>query len=534
MPPFARSPTPRVRFRWLVFAFIVGLAVTMLEFGAVRLFAPFFGQSPLVWANVIGVVLLALALGSALGGRLAERMAPELALRRIAACAGILVTATPFLGPRIARLLLPSGFATGPALDLAVLASLAATILVFGLPLTCLGAISPLTLRAIGGNAPIGRSGGLAMMASTLGAVAGGYVTTLVLIPAIGSRRTLLLCGLMLLLCSLLALASRPVRTVLAGCALAGLAGMPEFALPAKGVGLAGDRVLLEAESAMQTIRVLERDETVPGGPPAVARARILALDEGDAEYHSVKLADRVDTLGRYYDLFPILPELLAEPRSPVRVLVLGFCAGSAWRALEHVLGDRLAMTGIEIDPGVLDAAHRYFAVPRDDPRLRLLVADARVYVATLTPHERFDLVIVDSYAQQQYIPFHVATREFFAQVRAHLTDDGILCANLDARRATAALPRAIAATVAAAGYARIAILPVPDFPSALLIARPVGTQPFLPARLPPPPFAALLARCWPKLLSYPPNATSIVLTDDHAPIERIIDTTLLTGEVDG
>ena len=52
----------------------VGGAGTMVvELAAVRLLAPWFGSSQAVWTNVIAVVLLALAVGYAVGGRLAVR-----------------------------------------------------------------------------------------------------------------------------------------------------------------------------------------------------------------------------------------------------------------------------------------------------------------------------------------------------------------------------------------------------------------------------------------------------------------------------
>ena len=52
-----------------VLAFLAGHAVMSIELTAVRLLAPHFGDSAVVWTNVIGVILVALAVGAWLGGR---------------------------------------------------------------------------------------------------------------------------------------------------------------------------------------------------------------------------------------------------------------------------------------------------------------------------------------------------------------------------------------------------------------------------------------------------------------------------------
>ena len=54
-----------------------GFGVMAAELTAVRLFAPHFGDSAYVWTNVIGVILAAMAVGAALGGRLGAREAAE-------------------------------------------------------------------------------------------------------------------------------------------------------------------------------------------------------------------------------------------------------------------------------------------------------------------------------------------------------------------------------------------------------------------------------------------------------------------------
>ena len=53
--------------------FVVGTSTLGAEIAAARLMAPFFGDSTIVWANTIAIVLVALSIGYWFGGRLADR-----------------------------------------------------------------------------------------------------------------------------------------------------------------------------------------------------------------------------------------------------------------------------------------------------------------------------------------------------------------------------------------------------------------------------------------------------------------------------
>jgi MFS family permease len=76
--------------------FGAGIGALATEITASRLLAPYFGSSTIVWANLIGIVLAALALGYWLGGRLADRRPEPPLLGYIVLGAAICVAVIPF------------------------------------------------------------------------------------------------------------------------------------------------------------------------------------------------------------------------------------------------------------------------------------------------------------------------------------------------------------------------------------------------------------------------------------------------------
>ena len=67
-----------------------------MEIAAARLLAPYFGASTIVWANTIGVVLVALSVGYWFGGRYADRHPHLRGLCLLVLAASVLIALVPF------------------------------------------------------------------------------------------------------------------------------------------------------------------------------------------------------------------------------------------------------------------------------------------------------------------------------------------------------------------------------------------------------------------------------------------------------
>src|SRR6185436_19368716 len=77
--------------------FVSGMTVLASELTASRLLAPYFGTSLIIWANLIGLILLYLTAGYWLGGRLADRHPRRESLYHVTAVAGIFIGLIPIL-----------------------------------------------------------------------------------------------------------------------------------------------------------------------------------------------------------------------------------------------------------------------------------------------------------------------------------------------------------------------------------------------------------------------------------------------------
>ena len=127
-----------------VLVFVVGAGSLGAEIAAVRLLSPYFGASTIVWANTIGVVLVALSLGYWVGGRLADRHPHLRGLCLLSLAAAALLALVPFVAHPLLGLAVD-------ALDEisagAFLGSLLAVLALVAVPVLLLGAVSPWAIR---------------------------------------------------------------------------------------------------------------------------------------------------------------------------------------------------------------------------------------------------------------------------------------------------------------------------------------------------------------------------------------------------
>lgn len=481
----------------LVFA--VGAASLGAEIAAARLLAPYFGASTIVWANTIGVVLVSLSAGYWLGGRYADRHPHMRGLCLLVLAAAVLIAAVPFA----ARPFL--GFSVDAFDTVSVggfAGSLFGVLVLVAVPVTLLGAASPWAVRlAVGDAARTGEVVGRLYAISTAGSLFGTMIAALLLIPLLGTQRTFLVFALALALVAAIGLGW---RYALVPVALALAVSVPVGAIKGADTG----RVLYEAETAHQYARVVER----PGG------ARVLELNEGQA-VHSLYRPGRYLT-GDYWDGHLYLP-FAGSRAPPARIAILGNAGGTVARAYGHFF-PRTAVDAVEIDAELTEVGRRFLGLR--NPRMRVFAEDARPWL------ERsgggYDAIMVDAY-RQPYIPFYLATREFFELVRDRLAPGGVVVVNVGHPEGGEELERVLGRTMATA-FPRVLRHPVEPTNTLLVgggrdlgAARLAASSGALPAALRAPAREAA-RNLEPRL----PGGE--VYTDDRAPVEWLVDSSLL------
>jgi hypothetical protein len=177
-----------------------------LEMTVSRLLLPYYGDSHLVWANLIGLVLATLSLGYYLGGALADRRPSARLLGLAMLAAGAWAALIPVLGPAWLGLLrgaMPAGqtgYLAGSFLAVTVL---------LAVPMLLLGLVPPFAIRLLlGGVAGAGNLAGRVYAISTVGSMVGTFAPVLWLMPAFGVRATFAITAVALVLTGVVALRS--------------------------------------------------------------------------------------------------------------------------------------------------------------------------------------------------------------------------------------------------------------------------------------------------------------------------------------
>lgn len=509
-----RSPatlTPAVPF---VLVFVASASVMVIELVASRMIAQYVGSNLYTWTSIIAVVLTGITVGNLLGGWAADR----LGVARTRTALGTLFVAGGFLS-------LVAVVALGPVFTQEDLSSLPLPVrvltsvtIVYFLPSTVLGAVSPLAAAwALSLRERLGVTVGALYAVSSLGAIVGTLLTGFVLISAFGT--TSIMVGVAAALALIGAAIGRRLPVVLAAAFVAaaalsvGVASSGRFASPA---ALRTGDVTYLRDTAYQTVAV-----TVD----PFRGFRTVVLDNlvhgyVDPMNPTLLIYPYIATYATAYDV--------ARERAGrgLSSLHLGGGAYTLPRYLAHVYPDDEVIVA-EIDPGVT-AASRASAGLSDPAPFELHHADARAVVGTIAAEgRRVDVVFADAF-HDYGIPFHLATVEFYREVEAVLTPAGLALLNviddLQEPRMLAALVETIGAVHAHVAVFSMAPLSSPQGRNTFVVASsnaPIEVDAIV--QLAQGAGLQIRSVLVDEIHGLVPVDARRVLTDDHAPVERLV-----------
>ncbi|MCB8920542.1 MAG: fused MFS/spermidine synthase [Ardenticatenaceae bacterium] len=490
--------------------FVAGMSTLAVEFTTSRMLQTVYGTSNLVWANVIGLVLLCLTIGYFIGGRLADKRPYPTTFYTLIAIAGF---ASVFF-MLLTSVILKTAASAFAAINVgAIVGSLVGVALALAVPVILLGCVSPFAIRlAVTDVAEAGRISGRIYAVSTWGSLLGTYLPVLFTIPEFGSRVTAVIFGTLLLFIGLIGLWQTQSRAKV-GALLLPLILVPITLLWTRGGIKAYEGQIFETESPYNYVQVVRVDD-----------CNYLLLNEGQA-YHSFYCENgRVPRIS-VWSIMLAAPYFNAAPKLE-NMAVIGLAAGTIPKQFTRVFGP-IPIDGIELDPAIVQAGVDYFAMT--GANLNVIVGDGRYQLNQLPT--RYSLITLDAY-KVPYIPWHLTTREFFGEVRAHLQEDGVLAINVGRAPEDRRLIDAITATLLTV-FPTVHAIDVPGTLNTILVAT---AQPTTPDNLwanwqaLSPDVDPLLGGVMETAVTnlVPIHPSDIIFSDERAPVETIIDSLVL------
>jgi len=282
-------------------------------------------------------------------------------------------------------------------------------------------------------------------------------------------------------------------------------------------------KLLHETESAYNYIQVVQWGDEV-----------WLKLNEGQG-IHSIYNPKSVLVDG-VWDYFLIAPYFNNPPYTADQVdslALIGSAAGTVAKEYTAVYGP-IPIDGAEIDPEIIRVGREYFDM--NEPNFNAVAQDGRYFL--VNSPRKYDVIAIDAY-RPPYIPFHLTTREFFAEVRGHLSENGVVAINVGRTRDDWSLVEALASTLKAEFpnvYTVDLAQPGQDLINVLVVAtkQPTRVENLAEnaALMDQPLLQQVAGRSIPKAVEF--TEPTIVFTDDKAPVEQVVHGLILSFVADG
>lgn len=389
--------------------FVCGAVVMVYEIIGSRIVSPFIGTSTYVWTSLIGVILGSLSLGYWLGGRVADKKPDAKILALVVFVAGGAISVTILIKDVI--LAAVTSLSTGLEIK-----SLIAAVLLFAPASVALGFVTPYAVRLkMRSVSDAGKTVGRLYALSTVGSIVGTFAAGFVLIPFVGSVRTLYLLAGSLLVLSLAIAPFAFTKTSFAVITMLvfGVVGSElafNYQLRVKRVH--------DFDTEYSRVQIFEATDEKTHRP-----IRGMATDPYFVQ--SVIYLDGDDLYSRYSRYYHLIRYLRPDFRTTLMIGGAGFIFPQKY--LQTYPDATIDV--VELDPLMPDIARDYFRLT-PDPRLKIVNEDGRLFL-NRAPTGAYDAVLMDAFGSLFSVPYQLTTIEAARHVDRVLDSDGIVIFNL-------------------------------------------------------------------------------------------------------
>jgi tetratricopeptide (TPR) repeat protein/MFS family permease len=406
--------------------FTSSACIMIIELVASRLIARHLGSSLYTWTTVIGVVLAGITIGNYIGGRIADKYPSQKALSASFCFASIACVIIIILNNAVGEWTFLWQFSWPVRIFSHIT-------LVFLLPSVILGTISPVVAKsALDRGLPAGRTVGHIYAFGAAGSIAGTFLAGFYLVAAMGTVAIIWAVALVL---ALIAIAYRfkmwaayvwiVVLAVFFFLSSSSKVSAAEIGTKLLLRGEIDNSILYENETPYCWVAVKQTSKTPD-------RREFIQ----DKLKHSEIDMDNIDNLLYFYThIYASITHGLRPDANPLTTLVIGGGGYVYPQYLEkHWPGSQIDV--VEIDPGVTEAAHVAFGLPRDTS-IQSYTMDARNFVDSLLVKQnrgqevtQYDFIYEDA-INDYSVPFQLVTKEFNDKIIRLLKPQGVYLVNL-------------------------------------------------------------------------------------------------------
>ncbi len=398
----------REKFLLEIIVFVSGALVMTYEIIGSRILAPYIGTSTYIWTSLIGVILGSLSLGYWLGGRMADKNPNIRVLASVMFLAGAIISATILVQNFVLTMI---SFAPIRIEFKSILAAL----ILFAPASVLFGFVTPYAVRLKMQTVEnAGQTVGRLYALSTVGSIFGTFMAGFVLLPFVGSVRTLyLLAGLLFAVSLMLA----PFKQVVNNIFLLLMFPMAIFFNEIYAYSLFASYEMRDFDTQYNRLRVFKTTEKDTERP-----MRVLLSDPDSTQ--SAMYLESDELALNYTKYYHLLRHFKPDFQT---TLMIGGAAYSFPKDYLRLYPDK-KIDVVEIDPQMTETARKYFKLT-DHPNLQIFHADGRVFLNH--NQQRYDVILIDAFTSVYSVPFQLTTIEAVRLIESNLADDGVVIVNL-------------------------------------------------------------------------------------------------------